>query len=136
MSTETEISELRERMGRAEHQLDVGGDRFKEVSEALNGLASAVTEIKEHLGRQDSSSAEIKSSIEGIVGMWEGGARWGRGFCKAARTYEWAVTWLLSKKGLATLGIIALVHYLTFQTLPVWATWAMKGYALLEKFAG
>jgi hypothetical protein len=110
-------------------RLNQGDQRFAEVAHALSGITA-------HLQSQDATMAEVAGKLDkvvdgtdSIVGMWNGGVKTVRFFCRLAEMW----TFML-RKVLFPFGSFALVmtilfsawYYTEYGHFPAWVSAVFK----------
>lgn len=115
----TEIDAINERLNRGE-------EKFSEVAEAL-------ASIKGHLQSQDQTMAALAEKLDtvvtgtdSIVGMWNGGVKTVRLFCRLAESWTFLLRKVFIPVVLPIAGMLTLTRVVHHEALPDWLTAGIK----------
>jgi hypothetical protein len=122
----SEIDVINQRLNGTDERLNKGEARFAEIADALS-------KITVHLQSQDATLLQVSGKLdtvvdgtESIVGMWNGGVKTVRFFCRLAESW----TFLLKKVFIPVVlpvGVMWTVfRVINHQTLPDWLAACIK----------
>lgn len=107
-------------------RLNKGEEKFAEVADALSRITS-------HLQSQDATMADLAGKLDkvvdgtdSIVGMWNGGVKTVRFFCRLAESWTFLLKKVFLPVVLPLAGIWALVRIVNHEALPDWISAAIK----------
>lgn len=122
----SELDVIRERLDRSDDRLERGDERFAEIAVALSGITT-------HLKQQDATMAELAGKLDkvvdgtdSIVGMWNGGVKTVRFFCRLAESWTFLLKKVFLPVVLPLAGIWALVRIVNHESLPDWVNAFIK----------
>jgi hypothetical protein len=108
------------------NRLDRGEEKFSEVAEALMS-------IKGHLQSQDQTMAALAAKLDtvvtgtdSIVGMWSGGVKTVRFFCRLAESWTFLLRKVFIPVVLPLTGVWALAQIASHEALPDWLQACIK----------
>lgn len=100
-------------------------DRLNKGEEKFAEVANALSRITSHLQSQDATMAELAGKLDkvvtgtdSIVGMWSGGVKTVRFFCRLAESWTFLLKKVFLPVVLPLAGLWALVRIVHHQTLP------------------
>lgn len=107
-------------------RLQKGDERFVEVAEALIGITT-------HLRSQDTTMAELAGKLDkvvdgtdSIVGMWNGGVKTVRLFCRLAESWTFLLKKVFIPVVLPIAAMWTLIRVVHHEALPDWLTACIK----------
>ncbi|MFL9904675.1 hypothetical protein PQR71_42220 [Paraburkholderia fungorum] len=114
----SEIDAINERLNKADERFGRGEEKFSE-------FAGALADIKGHLKSQDQTMATMAAKLDtvvtgtdSIVGMWSGGVKTVRFFCRLAESWTFLLRKVFIPVVLPLVGIWALFRIANHQSLP------------------
>jgi hypothetical protein len=122
----TDIDAINQRLDGTDQRLNKGEARFTEIADAL-------TRITAHLQSQDATLAQVSVKLdtvvdgtESIVGMWNGGVKTVRFFCRLAESWTFLLRKVFIPVVLPLSGLWALIRIVNHESLPDWVSAAIK----------
>jgi hypothetical protein len=122
----SEMDAINERLNGTDERLNKGEARFTEIADALS-------KITVHLQSQDATLAQVSGKLDtvvngtdSIVGMWNGGVKTVRFFCRLAESWTFLLKKVFLPVVLPLAGIWALVRIVNHEALPDWVNAFIK----------
>lgn len=122
----SDMDAINERLNGTDERLNRGEAKFTEIAEALS-------KITIHLQSQDATLAQVSGKLDtvvngtdSIVGMWNGGVKTVRFFCRLAESWTFLLRKVFIPVVLPLAGIWALMRIVNHEALPDWVSAAIK----------
>jgi uncharacterized coiled-coil protein SlyX len=122
----SEIDAINQRLNGTDERLNKGEERFAEIAEALS-------KISVHLQNQDATLAQVSGKLDAvvngtdnIVGMWNGGVKTVRFFCRLAESWTFLLRKVFIPVVLPLAGLWTLIRIVHHESLPDWVNAAIK----------
>ena len=114
-------------------EIDVINDRLKRGDERFAEVADALSRITTHLQSQDATMASLAGKLDkvvdgtdSIVGMWNGGVKTVRFFCRLAESWTFLLRKVFIPVVLPIAGLLTLIRIAHHESLPNWANAGIK----------
>lgn len=117
---------INERLNGTDERLNRGEAKFGEVADALSRITT-------HLQSQDATMADLAGKLDkvvrgtdSIVGMWDGGVKTVRFFCRLAESWTFLLRKVFIPVVLPIAGMWTLIRVVHHESLPDWVNAAIK----------
>jgi hypothetical protein len=122
----SEFDAINERLNGTDERLNKGEARFTEIADALS-------KITVHLQSQDATLAQVSGKLDtvvdgtdSIVGMWNGGVKTVRFFCRLAEAWTFLLKKVFIPVVLPLAGLWTLTRIVRHEALPDWISAGIK----------
>jgi hypothetical protein len=114
-------------------EIEMINERLNKGEEKFAEVAAALSRITGHLQSQDATMAELAGKLDkvvdgtdSIVGMWNGGVKTVRFFCRLAESWTFLLRKVFIPVVLPLAGLWTLIRIAHHDALPDWMTAAIK----------
>lgn len=129
----SDIDAINERLNDTDERLNKADERFGRGEEKFSEFAGALADIKGHLKSQDQTMATMAAKLDtvvtgtdSIVGMWSGGVKTVRFFCRLAESWTFLLRKVFIPVVLPLVFIWTIFRVANHQSLPDWVSAGIK----------